>query len=76
MAITASAVLTVVGVIAIVSTFAIPDHRHRKLLVGSISLAVSIALYASPLVAMVSHVFLKRKQRTPKPKERNRVEPS
>jgi len=56
----AAAVLTVVGVIVIVSTFAIPDHRHRKLLVGSISLGVSIALYASPLVAMVSHVWIKR----------------
>ncbi|KAK7377358.1 hypothetical protein VNO80_02781 [Phaseolus coccineus] len=50
---TAAAVLTVVGVIGIVSTFGIPDHRHRKLLVGSISLGVSIAMYASPLVAML-----------------------
>jgi len=73
---TAAAVLTVVGVIAIVSTFAIPDHRHRKLLVGSVSLGVSIALYASPLVAMVSHVLIKRKQRIEKTKERNRVDPS
>lgn len=73
---TAAAVLTVVGVIGIVSTFGIPDHRHRKLLVGSISLGVSIALYASPLVAMVSHSWIKRKQRIAKPKKRNRVVPS
>ncbi|WVY90430.1 hypothetical protein V8G54_035944 [Vigna mungo] len=66
-AVTASAVLTVVGVIAIVSTFAIPDHRHRKLLVGSISLGVSIALYASPLVAMKKVIETKSVEFMPLP---------
>ncbi|ESW33346.1 hypothetical protein PHAVU_001G061900 [Phaseolus vulgaris] len=66
-AMTAAAVLTVVGVIGIVSTFGIPDHRHRKLLVGSISLGVSIALYASPLVAMKKVIETKSVEFMPLP---------
>ena len=53
-AITTVTILAVFCFIAFVSAFAIPGHRYRKLLVGSIGLAVSIALYASPLVAMVT----------------------
>ncbi|CAJ1972348.1 unnamed protein product [Sphenostylis stenocarpa] len=45
-------------IIAIVSSFSFHDHRHRKLLVGSIPLGISIAMYSSPLVAMVSHLSL------------------
>ncbi|KOM48609.1 hypothetical protein LR48_Vigan07g231300 [Vigna angularis] len=66
-AIPAAAVLTVVGVIAIVSTFAISDHRHRKLLVGSVSLGVSIALYASPLVVMKKVIETKSVEFMPLP---------
>lgn len=38
---------------ATISAFIFHDHHHRKLFVGSVRL-VSSALYASPLVAMVS----------------------
>lgn len=82
-------VLIVFCVIAIASSFAYNDHRHRKLLVGSIGLGVSIAMYSSPLVAMVSHLCLppasfssnilfsvKTKHRNAKPKQGNRVVPS
>ncbi|MED6186838.1 hypothetical protein PIB30_070583 [Stylosanthes scabra] len=52
-AIIAIPVLIVFSAIAIASAFAFPgDHRHRKLLVGSVGLGVSIAMYASPLVVM------------------------
>lgn len=57
-AMTAVPVLLVFCAIALVSAFAFPDHRHRKLLVGSAGLGVSVAMYASPLVAMVSHLCL------------------
>lgn len=46
-------VLAVFGVTAAVSAFALHDSPHRKLLVGSVGLCVSVALYGSPLVAMV-----------------------
>lgn len=48
-------VLVVFCITVAVSAFAIHDSSHRKLLVGSIGLGVSVALYGSPLVAMVSH---------------------
>jgi len=51
-------VLLVFCAIALASAFAFPDHSHRKQLVGSVGLGVSIAMYASPLVVMVSHLFL------------------
>lgn len=51
-------VLLVFCTTAIVSAFAFHDHRHRKLLVGSIGLVVSITMYGSPLVVMVSHFCL------------------
>ncbi|XP_058781465.1 bidirectional sugar transporter SWEET3-like isoform X1 [Vicia villosa] len=45
-------VLAVFGVTAAVSAFVLHDSPHRKLLVGSVGLCVSVALYGSPLVAM------------------------
>ncbi|KAJ0962997.1 hypothetical protein J5N97_028119 [Dioscorea zingiberensis] len=38
--------------------FALHDHHHRKMLIGSIGLVASTAMYGSPLVAVVSlHVI-------------------
>ncbi|KAK7353325.1 hypothetical protein VNO80_18770 [Phaseolus coccineus] len=51
-ALTAIPVVLVFCIIAAVSAFAFHDSRHRKLLVGSIGLVVSVTLYGSPLVAM------------------------
>ncbi|XP_027338949.1 bidirectional sugar transporter SWEET3 [Abrus precatorius] len=51
-AMTVVPVLLVFCAIAIASAFAFIDHGHRKLLVGSIGLGVSVAMYASPLVVM------------------------
>lgn len=53
-AMTAIPVVLVFCIIAAVSAFAFHDSRHRKLLVGSIALVVSVTLYGSPLVVMVS----------------------
>jgi ABC-type sulfate transport system permease subunit len=50
-------VLVVFCITAAVSAFTLHDSQHRKLLVGSIGLGVSVALYGSPLVAMVSHCY-------------------
>jgi solute carrier family 50 (sugar transporter) len=50
-------VLLVFCITAAVSTFFLHDTTHRKLLVGGIGLVVSVALYGSPLVAMVSYSF-------------------
>ena len=46
--------LLVFFITAAVSVFAFHDNSHRKLLVGSLGLGVSVAMYGSPLVAMVS----------------------
>jgi len=54
----ATPVLLVFCITAAVSTFSLHDTAHRKLLVGSIGLGVSVALYGSPLVAMVSNFLL------------------
>nr|KYP63825.1 Protein RUPTURED POLLEN GRAIN 1 [Cajanus cajan] len=53
-AITAIPVLLLFSIIVAVSAFAFHDNRHRKLLVGSIGSGVSVAMYTSPLVVMVS----------------------
>lgn len=53
-AMTAIPVLLVFSIIAAVSAFAFHDNHHRKLLVGSIGLGVSVAMYGSPLIVMVS----------------------
>ncbi|KAK7293541.1 hypothetical protein RJT34_16409 [Clitoria ternatea] len=60
-------VLMVFFVIAIASAFAFPDHNHRKLLVGSIGLAISVAMYASPLVAMKQVIKTKSVEFMPLP---------
>ncbi|TKY55996.1 Bidirectional sugar transporter SWEET3 [Spatholobus suberectus] len=64
---TAIPVLIVFCVIAIVSSFAFPDHRHRKLFVGSIGLGVSIAMYGSPLVVMKKVIQTKSVEFMPLP---------
>ncbi|WVZ18155.1 hypothetical protein V8G54_005477 [Vigna mungo] len=51
-AMTAIPVVLVFCIIAAVSAFAFHDSRHRKLLVGSFGLVVSVILYGSPLVVM------------------------
>ncbi|KAL9313730.1 hypothetical protein ACSQ67_019182 [Phaseolus vulgaris] len=51
-AMTAIPVVLVFCITAAVSAFAFHDNRHRKILVGSIGLVVSVTLYGSPLVAM------------------------
>ncbi|KAK7377357.1 hypothetical protein VNO80_02780 [Phaseolus coccineus] len=66
-AMTALPVLTVFCIIAIVSSFAFHDHRHRKLLVGSVGLGVSIAMYSSPLVAMKKVIETKSVEFMPLP---------
>ena len=53
-AMTAIPVLLVFSIIAAVSAFAFHDNHHRKLLVGSIGLGVSVTMYGSPLIVMVS----------------------
>lgn len=40
----------------LVSSFALHDHRYRKMLVGSVGLVASVGMYASPLVAVVSSI--------------------
>ncbi|KAG5019176.1 hypothetical protein JHK87_015031 [Glycine soja] len=51
-AMTAIPVLLVFSIIAAVSAFAFHDNHHRKLLVGSIGLGVSVTMYGSPLIVM------------------------
>ncbi|KAI4324987.1 hypothetical protein MLD38_030424 [Melastoma candidum] len=46
------AVVLAFNAIAVVSTFMLHDHHHRKMFVGSIGLVASVAMYGSPLVAM------------------------
>lgn len=49
------AVVTLVfSVVAVISSLVFHDHRHRKMFVGSVGLVASIAMYGSPLVAVVS----------------------
>ncbi|XP_043700460.1 bidirectional sugar transporter SWEET3b-like [Telopea speciosissima] len=45
-------VMMVVSIIILVSTFALHDHHHRKLFVGSIGLVVAIGMYGAPLVVV------------------------
>ncbi|XXG89878.1 hypothetical protein AAC387_Pa12g1775 [Persea americana] len=44
-------VFVIFFVTAFVSTFAVHDHHHRKLLVGSVGLVASVAMSGAPLVA-------------------------
>ena len=55
-AITMSIIAVFVGT-ALISGFVLHDHHRRKVFVGSTGLVASIALYSSPLVAMVSLIF-------------------
>ncbi|XP_054789094.1 bidirectional sugar transporter SWEET3-like [Prosopis cineraria] len=66
-AMTAIPVLLVFCITAIISAFAFHDHRHRKLLVGSIGLVVSIAMYGSPLVVMKKVIKTKSVEFMPLP---------
>ncbi|XP_058100216.1 bidirectional sugar transporter SWEET3b-like [Magnolia sinica] len=45
-------VAIVFSAIVLVSTFALHDHRHRKMLVGCFGLVASVSMYGSPLVAV------------------------
>ncbi|XP_039124280.1 bidirectional sugar transporter SWEET3b-like [Dioscorea cayenensis subsp. rotundata] len=45
-------VIAVSSITAFVSSFALHDHYHRKLLVGSVGLVASVGMYGSPLVAV------------------------
>ncbi|KAL2339650.1 hypothetical protein Fmac_007590 [Flemingia macrophylla] len=60
-------VLLLFCIIAAVSAFAFHDSRHRKLLVGSIGLGVSVAMYASPLVVMKKVIQTKSVEFMPLP---------
>ncbi|KAJ4976584.1 hypothetical protein NE237_001690 [Protea cynaroides] len=46
------AVIVVVSITVLVSTFVLHDRHHRKLFVGSISLVFSIGMYGAPLVVV------------------------
>ncbi|XP_058096096.1 bidirectional sugar transporter SWEET3b-like [Magnolia sinica] len=48
----AVAVIVIFSTTMLVSMFALHDHHLRKLLVGSVGLAASATMYASPLVVM------------------------
>ena len=50
-------VFVIFFVTAFVSTFAVHDHHHRKLLVGSVGLVASVAMSGAPLVAAVSYLL-------------------
>ncbi|KAL5727075.1 Bidirectional sugar transporter SWEET3b [Ranunculus cassubicifolius] len=45
-------VILIFCITVLVSTFALHNHRQRKVLVGSVGLIASIAMYGSPLVVM------------------------
>ena len=57
-AITVIPVILVFCITATISAFALHDHHHRKIFVGSVALAASVAMYGSPLVVVVSHLHL------------------
>lgn len=56
-------VLLLSSSVVLLSAFAFHDHHHRKAFVGSIGLVASVAMYGSPLVAMVSTTFVNGKIR-------------
>ncbi|KAL5984700.1 Bidirectional sugar transporter SWEET3b [Asimina triloba] len=51
-ALVAVPVIATFCVTALVSAFALHDHHHRKVFVGSVGLVASVAMYSSPLVVM------------------------
>ena len=50
-------VLVSFAVIAVISAFALHDHKNRKFMIGMVGIFSSIGLYGSPLVVMVSSFF-------------------
>lgn len=56
-AVSVTTVIIVFCTTAIISALVFHDHHHRKVFVGSVGLGASVAMYGSPLVAVVSHLF-------------------
>ncbi|PPS14064.1 hypothetical protein GOBAR_AA06527 [Gossypium barbadense] len=54
-------VMVIFTVTAIISAFVFHDHHHRKVFVGTIGLVASVAMYAAPLVVVVSRLKKNRK---------------
>lgn len=54
-AVTTVSVASAFSIFAIISALVFHDHHHRKVFIGSIGLVASVAMYGSPLVAVVSH---------------------
>lgn len=50
-------VIVVFCITASISVSAFHDHHHRKVFVGSVALVASAAMYGSPLVVVVIHLF-------------------
>lgn len=53
-AVTTVSVASAFSIFAIISAFVFHDHHLRKVFIGSIGLVASVAMYGSPLVAVVS----------------------
>ena len=56
----AATVILVCSITAIISLFVFHDHHHHKVFVGTVGLVASVAMYAAPLVVVVSHLFFLR----------------
>ncbi|RVW26723.1 Bidirectional sugar transporter SWEET3 [Vitis vinifera] len=52
-------VVTVFCITAIISSFVLHDHHHRKMFVGSVGLVASVAMYGSPLVVVRQVILTK-----------------
>ncbi|KAL4346676.1 hypothetical protein GQ457_17G024420 [Hibiscus cannabinus] len=52
-------VVLIFSVTALVSAFVFHDHHHRKVLVGSVGLVASVAMYAAPLVVVKQVIVTK-----------------
>ena len=50
--------IVVFGLTTAISAVVFEDHRHRKSFVGSVGLVASISMYGSPLIVMVSYVYM------------------
>lgn len=58
-AVSAISVILVFCVTAIISAFVLHDHPHRKIIVGSVGLVASVAMYGSPLVVVKQVIHTK-----------------